>query len=434
MEVGKLTALLIRGGRVIDPANDVDDVLDVVVERGKIAGIGKDLGSEGAVLDAKGKIVAPGLIDMHVHLREPGREDEETIATGTRAALRGGFTTICAMPNTEPVADNASVIDLVEARATNYGLVNVLPIGAITKGQEGKEIVEMGELVAAGAVAFSDDGKSVGSAEVMRRALEYSKMFGAPIIAHCEDPSLSAGGAMHEGFASTCLGLRGMPSAAEEVMVARDVALAELTGAKLHIAHLSSAGSVEIVRRAKKRKLAVTCEVTPHHLVLTDEALATYDTNCKVNPPLRSADDRAALRKGLADGTIDAIATDHAPHAVHEKEIELIDASFGMIGLESAVPLLFTTLVVGEGFDAALVIAKLTSGPAVVLGIDAGTLSVGAVADITVIDPAASGTIETKRLESRSRNTPFGGWKVSGGVVDVIVGGKRLLREGEICQ
>lgn len=417
---------------MIDPVAGIDDVRDVLVQRGKIAAVAPSLKAEGTVLDAGGKVVVPGLIDMHVHLRQPGREDEETIATGTRAALRGGFATICAMPNTEPCADTASVIQLVSALATSEGVTNVLPIGAITKGRSGKEIVEMGELVAAGAAAFSDDGASVGAAEVMRRALEYSKMFDVPIIAHCEDGSLSIGGAMHEGFTSTCLGLRGIPSAAEEVMVARDICLAELTGARLHIAHVSSAGSVEIVRRAKARGVRVTCEVTPHHLLLTDEDLADYDTNMKVNPPLRSAADRDALRAALVDGTIDAIATDHAPHAQHEKEAEFIDAPFGMVGLETAAPLLLSRLCSTSGIDAPLIISKLTAGPAAVLGIEAGTLSVGAVADITVIDMDASATISAAEFVSCSTNTPFDGAEVTALVTDVVVDGAWRLKAGEV--
>jgi len=429
--VERLTALIVKGGRVIDPATGFDAVADVLVRRGKISAVEPSVDAEGTVIDASGKIVVPGLVDMHVHLREPGREDEETIASGTRAALRGGFTTICAMPNTDPCADTASVIDLVEARAAADGVVNVLPIGAITKGRQGKEIAEMGELAAAGAVAFSDDGTSVASAEVMRRALEYSKMFDLPIISHCEDADL-ARGAMHEGFVSTRLGLVATPSAAEEVVVARDVCLAELTGARLHVAHLSSAGSVEIVRRAKKRGAKVTCEVTPHHLILTEDALAGYDTNCKVNPPLRTEADREALREGLADGTIDAIATDHAPHASHEKECELIDAPFGMVGLETAVPLLLTELVSRAGIDPVAVVAALTTRPASVLRVPAGTLSPGSSADLTVIDPSVEGTIDTSAFESRSRNSPFHGRAVSAAVTDVLVGGVWMLRGGEI--
>ncbi len=425
--------LLIKGGRVVDPANNLDGVADVLVKRGKIEAVGPNLKSgEATVCDATGKIVAPGLIDMHAHLRQPGREDEETIRTGTRAALRGGFTTVCAMPNTEPCADTASVIQLVTALAAAEGAVSVLPIGAITKGREGKEIVEMGELVAAGAVAFSDDGTSVGAAEVMRRALEYSRMFDVPIIAHCEDGSLALGGTMHEGCSSTRMGLRGMPAAAEDVMVARDICLAELTGARLHVAHLSSAGSVELVRQAKRRGVRVTCEVTPHHLILSDCDLLFYDTNLKVNPPLRSARDRDALRDGLLDGTIDAIATDHAPHARHEKEVEFVDAPFGMIGLETALPLLVEHLVTTDVLSPTQLIEKLTTGPAAALGISAGTLSVGAVADITVIDPAVSVTIDVNAFESCSRNTPFDGVRVSAAVTDVIVDGAWLLKDGEI--
>lgn len=425
--------LLIKGGRVIDPANNLDGVADVLVKRGKVEAVGADLQpDEATVCDATGKIVVPGLIDMHTHLRQPGREDEETIRTGTRAALKGGFTTVCAMPNTEPCADTASVIQLVTALAAAEGAVSVLPIGAITKGREGGEIAEMGELVAAGAVAFSDDGTSVGAAEVMRRALEYSRMVGVPIIAHCEDGSLALGGAMHEGCSSTRMGLRGIPAAAEDVMVARDLCLAELTGARLHVAHLSTAGSVELVRQAKRRGVRVSCEVTPHHLILSENDLLSYDTNLKVNPPLRSVADREALREGLLDGTIDAIATDHAPHARHEKEVEFVDAPFGMIGLETAVGLLMEHLVATDVLGLAQLVEKLTTGPAAALGIRAGTLSAGAVADICVIDPATSTTIDVNAFESGSRNTPFDGAGVSAAVTDVIVDGAWLLKDGEI--
>ncbi len=416
--------LLIKNSRVIDPANNIDDSLDILVEGNIIKKIAKGIKAEGTakIIDAKGKIVTPGLIDIHTHLREPGFEYKETIKTGTMAAAAGGFTTICCMPNTNPVNDNRVVTEFILSKSAKEGIVNVLPIGAITKGSQGKELAEIGDMRSAGCVAISDDGRGVMDAEVMRRGLEYTKAFDIPVIAHCEDANLSSGGAMNEGFASTTLGLRGIPKAAEDVMVVRDIALSELTGAKLHIAHVSSAGSVESIRTAKKRGIKVSCETCPHYFSLTEDAVIGYNTNAKVNPPLRTKEDVRAIKEGLKDGTIDIIASDHAPHAVHEKEIEFDYASFGMIGLETSLPLILS--LVREGVltlnDA---IAKITINPARLLKLKKGALSEGADADITIIDPEKEWVVDVNNLKSKSKNTPFVEWKMKGKAVMTIVGG-----------
>jgi len=417
--------MLIKNGRVLDPANNIDDSLDIFIEGNIIKKVAKGIKAEASakVIDAKGKIVAPGLIDIHTHLREPGFEYKETIRTGTMAAAAGGFTAICCMPNTNPINDNRAVTEFILSKSAKEGIVNVLPIGAITKGSQGKALAEISDMVNAGCVAISDDGKGVMDAEVMRRGLEYTKAFDIPVIAHCEDANLSSGGVMNEGFASTTLGLRGIPKAAEEVMVVRDIALAELTGARLHIAHVSSAGSVESIRIAKKRGVKVTCETCPHYFTLTEDAVIGYNTNAKVNPPLRTKEDVKAIKEGLKDGTIDIIASDHAPHAVHEKEIEFDYASFGMIGLETSLPLILN--LVREGVltlkDA---IAKATINPARLLKLKKGTLSEGADADITIIDPESEWVVDVNNLKSKSKNTAFAGMKMKGRAVMTIVGGK----------
>ena len=417
--------MLIKNGRVLDPANNIDDSLDIFIEGNIIKKVAKGIKAEASakVIDAKGKIVAPGLIDIHTHLREPGFEYKETIRTGTMAAAAGGFTAICCMPNTNPINDNRAVTEFILSKSAKEGIVNVLPIGAITKGSQGKALAEISDMVNAGCVAISDDGKGVMDAEVMRRGLEYTKAFDIPVIAHCEDANLSSGGVMNEGFASTTLGLRGIPKAAEEVMVVRDIALAELTGARLHIAHVSSAGSVESIRTAKKRGVKVTCETCPHYFTLTEDAVIGYNTNAKVNPPLRTKEDVKAIKEGLKDGTIDIIASDHAPHAVHEKEIEFDYASFGMIGLETSLPLILN--LVREGVltlkDA---IAKATINPARLLKLKKGTLSEGADADITIIDPESEWVVDVNNLKSKSKNTAFAGMKMKGRAVMTIVGGK----------
>jgi dihydroorotase len=418
-------SLLIRGGRVVDPANGVDAELDVLLQDGKVARLGARLAAPAGAtaIDATGKLVCPGFIDIHVHLREPGQEYKETVATGTRAAAAGGFTAVCCMANTSPVNDNRAVTDYIVAKARSEGVVRVYPIGAVTRGLEGKELAELAELAEAGCVAFSDDGKCVMNAELYRRAMEYTLPFAAPLISHAEDHTLSRGGCMHEGVVSTELGLRGIPAAAEEVMVARDVVLAELTGAHVHIAHLSTAGAVRLVRDAKARGVRVTAEVTPHHLLLTDEAVRSWDPNTKMAPPLRTKRDTEVLLEALADGTIDCVATDHAPHAVAEKEGEFDRAANGIVGLETAVTLLYDRLVRPGVLPLATLVARLSSDPARLLHLPGGSLSVGAPADVTLLDPDASTTIDPTRFASRSRNTPFGGWTATGRPWKTIVAG-----------
>ncbi len=417
--------LVIKNGRVIDPANGVDAENDVAIEDGRVSSVAPDIDPKGAeVLDAKGLIVAPGFIDMHVHLREPGFEHKETIETGTAAAAAGGFTGVACMPNTNPVNDSAAVTELILRQAREKGHVNVYPIGAITKGQAGQEIAEIGDLVHAGAVAISDDGHPVSDPRLMRRALEYSTHFDIPLIEHCETPELHPGGVMHEGHWSTVLGLRGIPAASEDIAVRRNISLVEMTEGKLHIAHLSTRGSLEAVRDAKRRNNRVTCEVTPHHLFLTDEAVKEYDTHTKMAPPLRSVEDRQALIEGLADGTIDAIATDHAPHHADEKMVEFDHAPFGIVGLETAVALCLDRLVGKKVISLARLIELLSIQPARILGLAKGTLSVGADADITVLDLEGSSIVEPEKFHSKSRNTPFKDWELKGRAVKTIVGGK----------
>ncbi len=422
-------ALLIRGGHVVDPAGGRDGRADVLVEGGAVARTGARLraGKAVEVLDAKGKLVLPGLIDLHVHLREPGYEYKETILTGTRAAAAGGFTAVACMPNTDPVNDDPSVTRAILRKAEAAGFARVYPVGCITRGQKGENLAEMGGLVEAGCVAVSDDGRPVARASVMRRAMEYSRVFGIPVIAHCEEPDLAAGGVMHEGAVSARLGLRPIPAAAEEVMVARDILLCRLTGARLHLAHLSTAGSVDLLRAARRDGLPVTAEVTPHHLVLTDEAVSGFDTSTKVNPPLRSRDDVEALREALRDGVIDAVATDHAPHSAIEKEVDYNTAAFGLIGLETALPLILG--LVKEGvLTMERAVEAMTARPAGILGVPGGSLVEGAPADLTVIDPGAEFIVDPRRFFSRSRNTPFAGWKLRGRVMSTFVGGRAVFR------
>jgi len=416
--------ILIKGGRVLDPAHEIDGILDVLIEDGKIGRIGKNLqAADAEVIDAADKVVAPGLIDIHVHLRDPGYEYKEDIVSGTRAAAAGGFTSVACMPNTDPVNDNKTVTHYILRKAQDEGAVNVFPVGSITKGLKGESLAEMGELKEAGCLALSDDGRPVASGEMMRRALEYARPFGLTIISHAEDLSLVGDGVMNEGFTATEMGLKGIPWVAEDAAVARDVMLAEFTGSRLHVAHVSTRGSVAIVRAAKKRGVAVTCEATPHHFTLTEEAVRGYDTNAKMNPPLRSAEDVDAIREGLADGTIDAIATDHAPHHLDEKNVEFNAALNGVVGLETALPL--TLRLVNDGvLGLNEAIARLTVGPARALGIPRGTLEVGVPADVTIIDPAAKWTLEAAALHSKSKNTPFDGWKMKGAATHTIVGGK----------
>jgi dihydroorotase len=418
-------SLIIKNGHVVDPVNGIDSQKDVLIEDGKIATVDSGIEQGGVeVLDAKELYVVPGLIDMHVHLREPGFEHKETIETGTAAAAAGGFTSVACMPNTKPVNDSASVTDFILRRASEAGHVHVFPIGAITKGEEGKELAEIGELVEAGAVAVSDDGHPVEDPRMMRRALEYTTYFDIPLIEHCETPNLHPGGVMHEGYWSTALGLRGIPSASEEMAVRRDISLAELTGAKLHIAHLSTRGSLEAVRDAKKRGIKVTCEVTPHHLFLTHEAVKDYDTNTKMAPPLRTEEDRQALVEGVADGTIDAIATDHAPHHYDEKALEYDQAAFGIVGLETAVALCLDRLVGKEVISLSRFVELASTNPARILGLSKGNLSVGADADITLLDRERPHKVDPGKFRSMSRNTPFARWELRGQAVATIFGGR----------
>ncbi|MFA5794080.1 MAG: dihydroorotase [Candidatus Brocadiia bacterium] len=426
-----MTKIIIKNGRIIDPANKIDKITNIHIESGKIKSIGSQLFKANTIIDAKGLVVTPGLIDMHVHLREPGNEDEETISSGSEAAIHGGFTSVAAMPNTDPSVDNEASAEFVYLQAKRTGLANVFPIGTITKGRKGEELSEIGQLTRGGAVAFSDDGEPVKSAEVMRRGLEYAKMFNKAIISHCEDKTLTRDGVMNEGYISFLLGLRGMPGVAEEIMIYRDIILAEMTESKLHIAHITTANAVDIVRQAKKRGIKVTAEVTPHHLVLTDEYIKTsdFDTNFKMNPPLRTKTDIAALIKGLKDGTIDAIASDHAPHSPEKKDVEFNVAPFGIIGIESLLPIVFTNLIHKNIVSLKDIIAKLTINPAKILGINKGTLTPGADADITIIDPDKKWTIDTSKFKSKSHNCPFNGWKVQGKAVKVVIGGRIIPLE-----
>ncbi len=424
--------LLVKGGRVIDPGNRLDKLTDVLIEDGKIVKVDENISTDAEVLDATGKIVCPGFIDVHVHLREPGFEYKEDIASGTRAAAVGGFTTVCCMPNTSPTIDNVAVASFVRERAIRSGVVHVLPIGAVTKQQEGRELSEIADLVAAGCVALSDDGRPVSRADIMRNALEYSKMFDLPVMSHCEDLDLSNGGQMHEGYYSTIYGLKGIPAEAEEVMVGRDISLARLTGARLHICHISTAGSVQLIRRAKSEGIRITCEVTPHHLTLTDELVGSYDTDTKVNPPLRSQEHLEALWAGLKDGTIDCIATDHAPHHLESKDCEYELAETGISGLETAIPVVLSLVQRGI-MDINTMIERMTVGPAMVLGIDRGHLQEGAVADLTIIDPEAVRRVDPARFYSKGRNTPYKGREYTGWPYATIVAGKLVAREGIIA-
>jgi dihydroorotase len=424
-----LSGILVRGGRVIDPARQLDEPADVYLLEGKVEAVGRHLGTPpGAmVVHAAGQVVAPGLIDVHVHLREPGQEDIETVATGAMAAAAGGFAAVCAMPNTDPVCDNQGVVGFVKAQAQRAGKARVYPIGAISLGQKGQQLAEFGELVGAGAVAVSDDGKPVVSSHLMRTALEYARTFGIPVADHCEDPTL-AGGAMHEGLVATRLGLKGIPAAAEEIMVARDLLLAELTGGHIHLCHMSTRGSVELIRRAKERGIRVTAEACPHHFSLTHEACEGYDTNAKMNPPLREAEDREAIRQGLRDGTIDVIATDHAPHHYDAKEREFDDAPNGIIGLETALGLAVTELVVTGLLTLPELVARMSTRPAKIFGLPGGTLAPGSPADVTVFDPAVEWVVRPQEFFSKSRNTPFAGRRLTGRASVTIVRGQVVFQ------
>jgi dihydroorotase len=419
-----MAKILIKGGRVISPAQSLDKICDVLIDKGKIAAVGKSLDEKGAkVIDAAGKVVTPGLVDIHVHLRDPGLEYKEDIVSGTLSAVTGGFTSVACMPNTKPVVDNQTVVSYIQQKAANEGHCKVFPIASITKGLEGESLTEMGELKEMGVYAVSDDGKPVSNPQLMRRAMEYAKPFGLTITSHAEDLDLVGSGVMNEGAVSTELGLKGIPWVSEDSSTAREVMLSEYTGANLHVAHVSTKGSIEIVRQAKKRGVKVTCEVAPHHFTLTEEAVRGYNTNAKMNPPLRTEEDRQAVRKGIADGTVDAIATDHAPHHIDEKNVEFNIAMNGIVGLETALPL--TLKLVEEGvIDLPKAVALLTSGPASSLGLPVGQLEEGGDADITVIDPDLDWTVDAQKLASKSKNTPFDGWQMKGAAICTIVAGK----------
>jgi dihydroorotase len=429
-----MSTLLIRGGRVIDPAQGIDRIDDVLVRDGLIVSVGhaggQPLGRADETIDATGLVVTPGLIDMHVHLREPGREEDETIETGTRAALAGGFTSVACIPNTEPPLDTQAAVEFIHQKASRADTCNVFVVACVSRNREGKELAEIGQLVEAGAVAFSDDGAPVYDAELMRRAFEYCRMFDKPILAHEEVLELSRGGVMNEGLVSLVLGLTGMPAAAEEVMIGRDIALSEMTGGRLHVMHVSTAGGVALIREAKRRGARVTAEACPHHFTLTDENLRGFDSNFKMSPPLRTAADVEAIIEGIVDGTIDCIATDHAPHAREKKMLELDRAPFGILGLETAVGLSVTRLVNTGRIGWPRLVEALATLPAKVLGVNRGTLRPGAAADITLIDPNLSWRVDVRQFLSKSVNSPFDGWTLQGRAVATIVGGRVKYRLG----
>jgi len=422
--------VVLRGGRVLDPSTNTDRVGDVIIDDGRIAGIDRGNASvdDAEVIDCGGMIVSPGFIDVHCHLREPGREDVETIATGARAAAAGGFTAVCAMPNTDPVTDNQAAVGFIIRQSQRASASRVHVIGAISVGQRGETLAEFGEMVAAGAVAVSDDGRPVVSAQLMRTALEYARTFAIPVIDHCEEPTLASGGSMNEGIISARLGLKGIPSEAEEIMVIRDILLARRTGGHVHLAHMSTIGSVELIRWGKERGINVTAEVCPHHISLTEERVLGYDTNAKMNPPLRTAKDVEALRDAVKDGTIDMIATDHAPHHYDEKEREFADAPNGIIGLETALAVSVTNLVETGHIDFPTLVEKMSCAPARLFGLPGGTLAKGSVADITVFDPGREWEVEPSQFLTKGRNTPYSGMRLKGRAVCTIVGGAVVHR------
>ncbi|HEY0372269.1 MAG TPA: dihydroorotase [Thermoanaerobaculia bacterium] len=427
-----MKTLLITGARVVDPSQELDATLDILIEDGAIAKVDKRIKATNVeTIDATGLVATPGFIDLHTHLREPGQEHKETIATGTRAAVAGGYTAVCAMANTVPPNDERAVTEMVLAEAARNGLCRVYPVGAVSKGLKGEELAELADLRAAGCVAVSDDGKPVWNAQLMRRALEYCSMLGMPVVAHEEDANLNEGGVMHEGFYSTLLGMRGIPAASEETLVARDVILAKLTNAHVHIAHLSTAGAVDAVRRARAEGVKVTCEVTPHHIALGDDAVQSFSTNLKMNPPLRSEAHRRAILEGIADGTIDAIATDHAPHHFDEKNVEFDLAPFGVTGLETAFAVCYDRLVREKVIGLARLIELLTSGPARVFGLPGGTLRAGSLGDVTLLDLDAQFEVTRDTFLSKAANSPFAGETLQGRAVTTIVGGvlKHDIRE-----
>jgi dihydroorotase len=417
--------ILLKGGEVVDPDQDLNKKADVLLEKGQVARLGRIGAQEGwRVIDVSGMYVMPGLIDMHVHLREPGQEYKETIETGARAAVAGGFTSIACMPNTDPVNDCEAITRYILEKARQANLANIYPVGAITKGSDGKELAEIGEMVSSGAVAISDDGKPVKNNQIMRRAMEYSRIFDVPVLDHCEDCDLAAHGVMNEGAVSTELGLRGMHAAAEELDVIRDIMLSRLTGARIHICHISCEESLNAVRDAKAQGLKVTCEVAPHHFTLTDENVRTYDPNYRMNPPLRTGNDVETMISGLADGSIDCIATDHAPHAQIDKDLTFEEAANGVIGLETSVPLVWEHLVRKDVISISRMVELMSLNPSRILGLNRGTLKVGSVADVTVIDPEKEVTVDASKFESKSRNCPFDGWQLRGAPVLTIVTGR----------
>ncbi len=427
--------ILIKNGHVIDPANGRNGIMDVFIDKGIISEVGHDLeldGLEMEIIDAAGKVVVPGLVDMHCHLREPGFEYKEDIESGTRSAVAGGITSVACMPNTKPVTDNAGIITYIKARAKEAGYANVYPIGAVSKGLEGKELAEIGEMKFAGAVALSDDGRPVTESGLMRRAMEYAKMFDLKVISHCEDISLADDGYMNEGAVASEMGLRGISRAAEEVMVARDIIIAEAIDAPVHIAHVSTRGSVELVRQAKKRGVAVTCETCPHYFSLTDKACEGFNTNAKMNPPLRTDDDVAAIKEGLKDGTIDCIVTDHAPHHIDEKNCEFGYALNGIVGFETSLGLGIRYLVNEGVLTLEELIRKMSVNPSKILGISKGTLGEGKAADVTIFDPEKEWTVDISKLQSKSKNSPYDGFMLYGKPEYVIVGGNLVVNQGVI--
>jgi dihydroorotase len=428
---------LLKGGRVVDPATGIDGVHDVLIDGDRIARVGKDLPVDGAEVMAipTGLVICPGFIDMHVHLREPGQEHKETVATGTAAAVAGGFTAVACMPNTTPVNDDGNVTAYILAKAAEANLARVYPIGAVSRGSKGELLADIAEMKQAGCVAITDDGHPTATAILLRRALEYAAMFGMPVIEHCEDPSLKGDGVAHEGFHASSLGLRGIPGACEALGVERGVLLAEITGSAFHVAHMSARASLRAVRKGKQEGIRVTCEVAPHHFTLTDEQLGSpipYDTNTKMNPPLREAADREAMLSGIADGSVDAIATDHAPHHYDEKKVEFDRAPFGIVGLETAVSLSLDRLVHSGLIRLPRLVQLLSLNPARILGVTGGSLSEGAPADITIIAPDMKVRVEASRMRSRSKNTPFDGWELRGGVAATLVGGRALFVNPEV--
>ncbi len=429
---------LLRGGRVVDPANGRDGVFDILIDGEIIARVGRDLPADATttVIDVPaGLVICPGLIDMHVHLREPGQEHKETVATGAAAAVAGGFTAIACMPNTSPINDNAGVTEYILRKAREANLARVYPIGAVSRGQNGEALADIAELRAAGCVAVSDDGRPVATARLMRRALEYTQMFGIPVIEHCEEQSLKGDGVAHEGFHASTLGLLGIPGEAESIMALRDISLAELTGGVVHIAHMSARQTLDAVRYGKSRGIAVTCEVAPHHFVLTDARLVTpvpYDTNAKMNPPLRETADRDAMLQGLADGSVDVIATDHAPHHYDEKHVEFDRAPFGITGLETAVSLCLDRLVHAGLVSLSRLVELLSVNPARIIGVKGGSLAEGNLADISILAPDLAVTVNTTTMRSKSKNTPFGGWQLRGGVAATLVGGRTVYVNPEV--